>query len=53
VIVLTTVNVSVRVNSVNYHDHHDHYPDPSFCGIKNDYTLDRIHLYLSNFRNRL
>jgi hypothetical protein len=53
VIVLTTVNVSVRVTSVNCHDHHDHYPDLSFYGIKNNYTLDRIHLYLLNFRNSL
>jgi hypothetical protein len=45
VIVLTIVNVRVRMTIVNYHHHHDHYPDRSFYGIKNDYTLDRIHLY--------
>jgi hypothetical protein len=53
VIVLTDVNVIVRVTVVNYHHRHDHYPDRSCYGFKNDYTLDRINLYFLNFRNNL
>jgi len=53
VIVLTSVNVRVSVTIVNYHHHHDHYPDRSLCRIKDDYTLDIIHLYFLRFRNNL